>query len=370
MQNRFESTPYPRISNSFRPNNYDENTIVIPKPGIHLPSINEINSEMRFPSHFHLDDFITSGVHYNLPPPHHEQDYTNNVQTPLVEDIKKPTNQIILRKEVMPNQMSLQKMQPVQYNQTEEFYTKKANGDNQAYSYYQAQYNPNELQVYNNINPDPRYLIQYQVPINSMIPQISEVMNSPYMEKSYFQSQNNHFNYINFRIIEDHSRIILDPVELSFIPADQWTKGKISLENLKKDFFCARSSKCLRFEYKLWNALQITKHYPYLFKEIGVRWVAKSFIMVHRDIFGHLLQVTRPSAALFSSCGMFMTHGFREIMLSEVRNSIDPREISSIDESIVRLFVHKANDFNEDSGSADIVKIKWNNESRKKAGKW
>lgn len=92
--------------------------------------------------------------------------------------------------------------------------------------------------------------------------------------------------------------------------------------------------------------------------------------MVHRDIFGHLLQVTRPSAALFSSCGMFMTHGFREIMLSEVRNCIDPIDLASIDESIVRLFAHKENDFNEDSGAADISKIKWNNESRKKNTNW
>ena len=119
------------------------------------------------------------------------------------------------------------------------------------------------------------------------------------------------------------NEIIIDPNKLGFLPRDFWIKsGALTLDQLKRDFFRARSSKCLRFEFKLWNALAITKHYPSLFMEVGVKWVSHVLIMVHRDVFGKLLNVSRPSAALFSSCGAFMTHGFIEVSLREAKQRL------------------------------------------------
>lgn len=117
--------------------------------------------------------------------------------------------------------------------------------------------------------------------------------------------------------------ITIDPNKLGFLPRDYWIQsGILTLDDLKRDFFRARSSKSLRFEFKLWNALAITKRYPSLFMEIGVKWVAHVLIMVHRDVFGKLLNVSRPSAALFSSCGAFMTHGFVELSLREAKQKL------------------------------------------------
>ena len=372
MSNKVESSQYSRISGSFKQcHDYGNNTLVFPRCNRLLPSIYEISSDFHFPNHATLDDFIYGDIHGDFVSSEAEQNvqnYQNDSRPNKKENFIGKTD---LKEEIIDYSVNFQKIPTVNTHS-------QPNEDIQAYQYRQNSYSPNDLH-FRSKPVEHNYFVQYQLPLNSIIPQISEDSNSPpFIENSGLidQCASNNFqsNKIGFfnltSRIEDHSRILLDPIELRFIPADQWTKGKVSLDHLKKDFFCARSSKCLRFEYKLWNALQITKHYPYLFKEIGVRWIAKSYIMVHRDIFGHLLQVTRPSAALFSSCGMFMTHGFREIMLSEVRNTIDPREITAIDESIVRLFAHKANDFNEDSGAADIVKIKWNNESRKKIEKW
>lgn len=377
MNNRYDPLKYSRISGGYHHQcDYEDSTVVIPKRNILLPSIYEINSDQRFPNRFSLNDFICKEYHNDLMPAKEETTSSTFNQSPMSDDNEIINNRIFVKKEQITSPANEYNLSTAQYKQQD--YNPQQINNNQQFQHCSQTYNNKDLQFYNNANLDQRYFIQYQIPYNSMISQISDEINSPFMEKTNIieihPPQNNQNTNLNFLTLQnrndDHSRIILDPVELKFIPADQWTRGKVTLEKLKKEFFCARSSKCLRFEYKLWNALQITKHYPYLFSEIGVRWVAKSYIMVHRDIFGHLLQVTRPSAALFSSCGMFMTHGFREILLSEVKHTIDPREMASIDESIVRLFAHKANDFNEESGAEDIIKIKWNNESRKKAEKW
>ena len=76
-----------------------------------------------------------------------------------------------------------------------------------------------------NQNPD---LIQ----INSIPTQISENKDSIYLNKP---------NDI-YKTIENSAQFIFDPVELNFIPAEYWSKRMVSLEDLKKTFFCAKSS--------------------------------------------------------------------------------------------------------------------------------
>lgn len=155
--------------------------------------------------------------------------------------------------------------------------------------------------------------------------------NFSYSDDEYFepekQSKSKSSNYSREKStkskINTTKSITIDPNKLGFLPRDFWIRSNLlTLDQIKKDFFRARSSKSLRFEFKLWNALAITKNYPSLFNEIGVKWVARVLIMVHRDVFGKLLNVSRPSAALFSSCGAFMTHGFIEVSLKEAKQRL------------------------------------------------
>lgn len=159
----------------------------------------------------------------------------------------------------------------------------------------------------------------------------------------------------------------LNPLALDFLPPEKWKDEVIPLSVAIDDFFKARSTKSLRFEFKLWNALQITKLYPELFSEIGIAWISKSFLKVHRDIFGALINVTRPSAALFSSCGAFMTHGFKEITSQEALSEVKPEDLQDVDESLIRIFKHKDAGILRDSSVESINNCRWNNEARQKS---
>jgi hypothetical protein len=131
-------------------------------------------------------------------------------------------------------------------------------------------------------------------------------------------------------------------VELGFIPASRWVSEKVQLDTIMTDFFKARSTRLLRFEHKLWNALALTKSDPALYPLVGVIWVTRRVMKVNRDVFGRFINVTRPAAALCSMQGSFATHGFREIPLRDVAGAMTDEQISDIDESTVRLFAHTA----------------------------
>lgn len=148
--------------------------------------------------------------------------------------------------------------------------------------------------------------------------------------------------------------VSIDPTEIDFIPTETWLPRKYSLTEFRQEFFGVRSSKVVRFEHKLWNALAITKHYPELFSEIGVAWVSRNILKVHRDKFGSLLNLSRPSTAIFGRGGAFMTHGFQEISLKDVAQEIPECEKTDIDDSIVRLYTHSSGKFHAFSTAKHI----------------
>jgi hypothetical protein len=135
-----------------------------------------------------------------------------------------------------------------------------------------------------------------------------------------------------------------DPTDLGFIPPGRWKSGDVKLGDVSEDFFKARSSKILRFEHKLWNALALTTRDPRLYVFIGVKWVTPFVLKVNRNVFGRFLNVTRPAAALYNSQGSFMTHGFIEVSLKDVL-TISDEDAFDVDESVVRLFRHGADCF-------------------------
>lgn len=143
---------------------------------------------------------------------------------------------------------------------------------------------------------------------------------------------------------------VIQPYELSMVPVEDWKPGQqVTLGSIIGTHFRARSTRRLRFEHKLWNGLCLTKHYPDLIDVIGVTWESKDIIRVDRVVFGSLLGLTRPTAALFNPQGSFQSHGFQEV---------------NIDESItefqnVRFFRHRSGEFTRDSTREDLIRCKW-----------
>lgn len=163
--------------------------------------------------------------------------------------------------------------------------------------------------------------------------------------------------------VQDSLLYVINPIQMGFLPIDYWRSSSVSLLEVFKNFFRARSTKRLRFEHKLWNALILTTTYPMLLPVIGVSWVTPTILKVHREIFGHLINITRPSAALFNTQGSFITHGFREVSTNEaISMKIPYNKIEDVDESIIRLFIHINGEFTMNSPKEQIAGCRWNKE--------
>jgi hypothetical protein len=154
--------------------------------------------------------------------------------------------------------------------------------------------------------------------------------------------------------------ITVRPEALGFVPVIMWNKMELRLNELVSDYFRARSSRKIRFEHKLWNALALTRSLPEFYSLIGVTWVSSAVFKVDKDIFGRLLAVTRPGSAFFSQRGSFVSHGFREVSVSEARQlRIADSQLTDVDEVVVRLFRHSLGLFRSDSSVKDINECTW-----------
>jgi hypothetical protein len=148
---------------------------------------------------------------------------------------------------------------------------------------------------------------------------------------------------------------VVNPVALGFVPAGHWLPGEVWLSDVTAEFIRARSSRLLRFEHKLWNALALTKSDPALYASVGVMWLTPTVLKVNREVFGHFINVTRPAAALYNMQGSFATHGFHEVRLRDVQEIAHPDNLTDVDESIVRLFEHMTPLFNIYSTDAQVL---------------
>ncbi|OHT16083.1 hypothetical protein TRFO_42061 [Tritrichomonas foetus] len=161
--------------------------------------------------------------------------------------------------------------------------------------------------------------------------------------------------------LNDPLNLIVNPIELSFLPKEIWLVQNVPLRIVLQTFFKARSTKNLRFEHKLWNALSLTKNYPELVSIVGIYWVSHDVIKVHRDLFGSLINVTKPSAALFNNQGSFITHGFIEISKQEALSfGVCSEWVEDVDEYCIRLFRHSSGLLKATSTRSDIYTCRWN----------
>jgi hypothetical protein len=152
---------------------------------------------------------------------------------------------------------------------------------------------------------------------------------------------------------------VFDPVELGFIPVGHWMPGPMTLKTAMTEFFTVRSSRILRFECKLWNALALVREDPELYRYVGVAWISRTVLKVNRDVFGRFINVTRPAAALYNNQGSFATHGFKEIALSEVEGVVPAEQLSDVEESVVRLFTHLTPLFNAYSRPDEVMSCRY-----------
>lgn len=117
-----------------------------------------------------------------------------------------------------------------------------------------------------------------------------------------------------------HTEIVLDNEKFMFMPKKSWVSRTIRFNDMRDGHFQGKSSKRVRFEHKLWNALQITKYMPEMYRQIGVIWLNTRVIQVNRMVFGRLLRLGKATSALFNAQGSFPTHGFVELSVREIEN--------------------------------------------------
>lgn len=104
----------------------------------------------------------------------------------------------------------------------------------------------------------------------------------------------------------------------SFVPLDAWRKPSYTWFEITVHFI-GKSCRKVRFEHKLWNALQLTLKHPEMYPLIGVIWISDRVIQVNRLKFGKLLDLAKSTSALFSQHGSFPTHGFIELTFRDVQ---------------------------------------------------
>ncbi|OHT12134.1 hypothetical protein TRFO_03778 [Tritrichomonas foetus] len=159
-----------------------------------------------------------------------------------------------------------------------------------------------------------------------------------------------------FNSIKALFEISLNPNVLKFIPSERWNNvDQISLEDMTKTYFRAHSTKKLRFEHKLWNALKITLDNPHMYALVGVRWITHNVIKVNKKIFAKLLALTKPTSSLFNIQGSFPSHGFIEVEQEE----LDKLAFDRGDEADCRFFIHKNGVFTLLAIENDICQCKW-----------
>lgn len=165
----------------------------------------------------------------------------------------------------------------------------------------------------------------------------------------------------------DFRNIKLSLSKLNFLPSEEWnnTQGEVNLDSLISSYFRVRCSSKIRFEHKLWNALQITLYMPQLYSSIGVKWASKTIIQVNQEIFGNFLDLKKVISALFTSNGLFPSHGFVEIPDSQVRTELNG-EISDNDLTECRFLEHRNKLFKRDSNETEIASIQLEDSAQSK----
>ena len=141
--------------------------------------------------------------------------------------------------------------------------------------------------------------------------------------------------------------------EFTFLPASVWKRPQYTLQEMIAEHFKGKSCRRVRFEHKLWNALQLSEKHPELYFLVGVIWLNESVIQVNRLRFGKLLDLGKSTSALFSKQGSFPTHGFVELSYKQLQ-ALGSAKVLPDSETDVRFFCRPDGRFKRGSTAEDI----------------
>lgn len=151
----------------------------------------------------------------------------------------------------------------------------------------------------------------------------------------------------NYRLIS-FFRILTHRAELGFIPHSNWCKKMIKFSKLQRLYFQRRKGHARRFDYKLYNALLITKKDKNMFNLVGAMWVTADIIKINSEIFAQLIGINTIQGGLFHKQGNFPRNGFIHIYKNSSQELIDNPDCVDVDEHNVRLFIDKYRRFTRD----------------------
>ena len=157
---------------------------------------------------------------------------------------------------------------------------------------------------------------------------------------------------------EVSSGVKIIPSQYNFYPSSVWDLREYSFSELRSEHFMMKSNKMVRFQHKLWNALQITQRWPDMYQVVGVLWFTERVVQVNKEIFGRLLGLEKATSALFNIQGSFPTHGFREVTLDTALLMTTSRGITE-DARICRYFVRPDGLFRVGSSEDEIAACRY-----------
>jgi hypothetical protein len=152
----------------------------------------------------------------------------------------------------------------------------------------------------------------------------------------------------------------ISPRTLGFMPSSYWLNTSISFGDLVHKFFHRKNNSSCRFPHKLFNALLLVEANPTLFSMIGVKWLTDSAFLVDKYVFGRLLGIVSFDGGLFHRQGNFPSHGFLEVLASEVAQIQSPGfDPSAIDSDRYRVLRHSSGGFTKGLTEDFFTYCKW-----------
>ena len=113
-------------------------------------------------------------------------------------------------------------------------------------------------------------------------------------------------------------------------------------------YFMRRNGFSRQFDFKLYNALCITKKYPSSYLYVGAKWITNNVMKINAQVFASLLGIHTIQGGLFHKQGNFSRHGFQHIFKQSSPLFSELPDCEEVDDYNVRLFVDQLNRFSKD----------------------
>lgn len=136
--------------------------------------------------------------------------------------------------------------------------------------------------------------------------------------------------------------------EIGFVPKSEWPPQLCTLWDLRQMYFTRRNGISRRFDFKLYNALCITKAFPNAYPYVGIMWIGQNIMKVHSQTFAHLLGIHAVQGGLFHKQGNFSRHGFIQVHKQSPESLALNIDMRDVDDYNVRLFTDQENRFSRD----------------------